>query len=242
MKRFFIVLLAFVLAGSAAVYSDATPPKSHMSWNITGLVNGVESNVSCVGEPFTIRVINKNIKRPLDHVLIMVYYLNDYVNDKVGSLMTTYTGDIQFFPNASGTYELKMSRQDYFTEATYVKAVACSTPETTTLPATTTTEEPTTTEPPTTTSSTTTSSTTTTTIEATCSDGVQNQGEEGIDCGGPCKSCPSAGNFYPIVMGVSIVILVLAIVLFAMRRNKKAKPELVSKDDHPKHRKKHKEK
>lgn len=25
---------------------------------------------------------------------------------------------------------------------------------------------------------------------ATCSDGIQNQGEEGIDCGGPCKSCP----------------------------------------------------
>jgi len=27
--------------------------------------------------------------------------------------------------------------------------------------------------------------------EANCSDGIQNQGEEGIDCGGPCKPCPS---------------------------------------------------
>jgi len=23
-----------------------------------------------------------------------------------------------------------------------------------------------------------------------CTDGIQNQGEEGIDCGGPCKPCP----------------------------------------------------
>jgi hypothetical protein len=29
---------------------------------------------------------------------------------------------------------------------------------------------------------------------ATCSDGVRNQGETGIDCGGPCKPCPSCGN------------------------------------------------
>jgi len=27
---------------------------------------------------------------------------------------------------------------------------------------------------------------------ATCSDGIQNQGETGIDCGGPCPACPVA--------------------------------------------------
>jgi len=27
---------------------------------------------------------------------------------------------------------------------------------------------------------------------ATCSDGIQNQGETGIDCGGPCTACPTA--------------------------------------------------
>ena len=26
--------------------------------------------------------------------------------------------------------------------------------------------------------------------EPTCSDGIQNQGEQGIDCGGPCEDCP----------------------------------------------------
>jgi len=40
------------------------------------------------------------------------------------------------------------------------------------------------------TTTTSTTSTTTTTIEIpTCSDGIRNQGEEGIDCGGPCKPC-----------------------------------------------------
>lgn len=29
----------------------------------------------------------------------------------------------------------------------------------------------------------------TTTTTASCSDGIQNQGETGVDCGGPCKAC-----------------------------------------------------
>ncbi|RMF54325.1 hypothetical protein D6745_05680 [Candidatus Woesearchaeota archaeon] len=30
--------------------------------------------------------------------------------------------------------------------------------------------------------------------KATCVDGIKNQGEEGIDCGGPCPACPSCDN------------------------------------------------
>lgn len=30
--------------------------------------------------------------------------------------------------------------------------------------------------------------------QATCSDGIQNQGETGIDCGGPCAACPPGGS------------------------------------------------
>ena len=30
--------------------------------------------------------------------------------------------------------------------------------------------------------------------EATCSDGIKNQGEEDIDCGGPCTACPSCDD------------------------------------------------
>ncbi len=31
-------------------------------------------------------------------------------------------------------------------------------------------------------------------ISATCNDGIQNQGETGVDCGGPCPACPGACN------------------------------------------------
>lgn len=40
----------------------------------------------------------------------------------------------------------------------------------------------------------------------TCTDGIQNQGETGVDCGGPCTACPPAslsthktGSFYHIL-------------------------------------------
>ena len=33
-----------------------------------------------------------------------------------------------------------------------------------------------------------------TTREASCADGVQNQGETGVDCGGPCSACSSGGS------------------------------------------------
>ena len=31
-------------------------------------------------------------------------------------------------------------------------------------------------------------------VSATCGDGVQNQGEAGVDCGGPCAACPSCND------------------------------------------------
>ncbi len=44
-----------------------------------------------------------------------------------------------------------------------------------------------------------------TTPAATCSDGIQNQGETGIDCGGPCTACAtslcsgnSSNNYFPL--------------------------------------------
>ncbi len=49
---------------------------------------------------------------------------------------------------------------------------------------TSTTSAPVVTQPPATTSS-----TTSTQPQASCSDGIQNQGEEYIDCGGPCSNC-----------------------------------------------------
>jgi hypothetical protein len=36
---------------------------------------------------------------------------------------------------------------------------------------------------------------TTTTTTPTCADGIQNQGETGVDCGGPCTACATAHFF-----------------------------------------------
>ena len=35
-------------------------------------------------------------------------------------------------------------------------------------------------------------------VTPTCSDGIQNQGETGVDCGGPCTACSSTGPIYYI--------------------------------------------
>src|SRR6266496_2512902 len=41
----------------------------------------------------------------------------------------------------------------------------------------------------------------------TCTDGIQNQGETGVDCGGPCSPCPSvicmgdgSSSYMPLAM------------------------------------------
>jgi hypothetical protein len=46
------------------------------------------------------------------------------------------------------------------------------------------------------------------TATPTCSDGIQNQGETGVDCGGPCGACPTnvcTGNgsnqYFPLAIG-----------------------------------------
>lgn len=58
------------------------------------------------------------------------------------------------------------------------------------------------------------------TQEATCSDGLQNQEETGIDCGGPCDPCPAPGEGItgfivanPASVGLIIIILIIVIVV-----------------------------
>ena len=48
----------------------------------------------------------------------------------------------------------------------------------------------------------------TTQVTPTCTDGIQNQGETGVDCGGPCPPCTtslclgnSSNDYFPLVMG-----------------------------------------
>lgn len=41
-------------------------------------------------------------------------------------------------------------------------------------------------------------------IAATCTDGVRNQGETAIDCGGPCRPCPQPGSPLPVMDGLAM--------------------------------------
>ncbi|MBI5002421.1 hypothetical protein HZC31_03490 [Candidatus Woesearchaeota archaeon] len=56
--------------------------------------------------------------------------------------------------------------------------------------------------------------------EPTCYDGVQNQGERGKDCGGPCDACPTAPvveepktNWLYIGLAIFLLLLIIAIIL-----------------------------
>lgn len=58
---------------------------------------------------------------------------------------------------------------------------------------------------------------------ATCSDGVQNQDETGIDCGGSCSACKMSNNYIYIWAAIPIVLAMISIfiALFVIRLKKK---------------------
>lgn len=67
-------------------------------------------------------------------------------------------------------------------------------------------------------------------IQETCYDKTQNQGESGIDCGGPCKSCSeqlSPGfemSMNTILIGGGVLVIILVIFVVLMLGKKKSKP------------------
>ena len=57
-----------------------------------------------------------------------------------------------------------------------------------------------------------------------CFDKIQNQNEEGIDCGGVCKQCleyPLKQSVLWLILLFAIVILILVVLFFIFRRKKK---------------------
>jgi len=57
----------------------------------------------------------------------------------------------------------------------------------------------------------------------TCSDEIQNQGEEGIDCGGPCKPCtekPVTKTPFRYFMIALIILLLLIVIIISLRHLK----------------------
>lgn len=73
--------------------------------------------------------------------------------------------------------------------------------------------------------------------QPTCSDGMKNQGESGIDCGGPCNACASGGSNAPILLLVVAIVLMIAVYSYLQSQKKtKRAPEEDSGHFHKHHR------
>jgi hypothetical protein len=77
--------------------------------------------------------------------------------------------------------------------------------------------------------------------EPTCFDQVQNQGEEDIDCGGPCIPCTveeaSKSKSFWIIFGTIMLMVVLGLVVywyFTFRKDEKAAEKEIDYIEHHK--------
>jgi len=62
---------------------------------------------------------------------------------------------------------------------------------------------------------------------ASCFDGIQNQGEENVDCGGPCMACPSKGGLLvPVVIILGLTAAALGFLVYYVKFLKK--PDVLS--------------
>jgi hypothetical protein len=53
-------------------------------------------------------------------------------------------------------------------------------------------------------------------VSVSCSDGVRNNGEEGVDCGGPCQPCKSSSSNKMVWLVVGGVVLLALFLVFAL--------------------------
>ena len=186
-------------------------------------INGSELN-----KPVVITITDKETGKPIRGVDVDIY-----LNGKgVWNLKTDKDGKTQFVPTQAGDYRIKSDRSGYHDEWETIgslSAPAFTTTSTTTTSTTTTVKTTTTTTVistiktttssigiiTTTTPSTTATTTTTSKPGETCSDGIRNQGEEGIDCGGPCAPCPGFNWLWLVPL------MVLGILVFLLVRGRK---------------------
>jgi len=177
-------------------------------------------NVSCVNETAFVKVLGRE-EKPLKGADVDVFF----DGEKIKHLRTNENGTAWFVPIEEGEYRVKVDKSGYYSEKKTVDIPVClpETTTTTTSSSTTITSITTTTTVLTTSTSTTvtitstTAMVTTTTLQLreTCFDGIQNQGEEGIDCGGPCKPCPRGIGWLWLI---PVILIIGALILLLMRR------------------------
>ena len=225
MKKLYYVLFIFLMAAisfcvrAAEDSSDTgTTVNSRMIWVVSGIYNDSVGKPLCVNDTLAIYVKNHNTYKPLGSAFVRVFY----GMDMVAALYTEYTGVVYFMPNKTGVYKVyiqKLKYQDMRGTFNVTECTTTTTTSTTQATTTTTTFSDTTTtlaEPETTT---TIKEVTTTTIQK---EAVSDTSEPTIP---ECSACKASRDqraiLYPVIIGMTLVVLGWSIITDKKKRDKK---------------------
>ena len=110
MKKFnFILLTAIIVVlviGNIHIYAAG---KRNMICEVTGVVDGMVSNLTCVNETVMLSIRDLSTDKPLDRVYIDIYYDRRKIED----LVTNDTGEAQFIPEKAGNYKIILEKSRY---------------------------------------------------------------------------------------------------------------------------------
>lgn len=264
MKRFSLLVslvvfwVVFSGVNLCAGESGDDAPKSRFRWNVTALIDGMESPLGCVGQPVEVRVMNYNTRRPLDHVMVHFYMHGVHEKD----VMTGFDGVARYEPVQEGVYDIILERMGYREAKTrFNVSSSCGgiNVPASTMPAANGSASNSLTAAQTATTYLTTTSTLPDAVVsvsahgvsapsesgsgpgpevsasavrspvlpaasgASCSDGVMNQGEEGVDCGGECGKCPTGERDYVLPLLFASLVLLVAVYFYLNRRKNKGR-------------------
>jgi uncharacterized membrane protein len=200
----------------------------------------VVDDVYCVGTTLKVNVTNHFTHKPLNNAQVTAYVngttmmVNTYAYNGI-ALVTIKAPGLYRLRIQKTTYENVLSGERYnFTFCTSTTTTTTTTTSTTTT--TTTIESVSTTLPAASTTSTAPGNApTTTTLPAeSCSDGVKNQDEAGIDCGGSCGPC-SQIDFTWILIAVLLFAIVGVIIYFLVKGGHKGKGAIKAHKGHANH-------
>jgi len=262
MKKISLVLLLVFF--SFSVFAQEVE-RHHMKWTISGTMDSAGDQF-CVGEPVSVKIINHNTHRAVTDAQVRVYYGIEKVDaprtgpsgiaiftpnqtgvyklymakygymDAKDSFTVTECGDKTIASTTTSTVNAVGSTSTTAAEETGTTAVSGVSATTIEASSTVSLREVTTTQAPASTTSAPASSGTA--AEETCTDKIQNQGETGVDCGGPCKSCPGRISGLDILLLIFAAVVIVGIVLFFFLKGGRG-ANSGSKEEKEKKRKRH---
>jgi hypothetical protein len=223
-----LVLFALALLFSGIVGAD----KLQMDYNVSvydPLGRPQVNDFFCVNTTLRVNVTTHFTHKGINNAQVTAY-LNG--TTMVVNTYTNYNGIALVTLRDPGLYRLRIRKENYenvLAGERYNFIVCGSTSSTTTTTTsmtttTTTIESASTTLPAASTTSTATlaASTTTTIPSESCSDGVKNQDEAGLDCGGICAPCSSL-DLISIIIAFFLIVAVCVIVYFLVKGGQKGR-------------------